>query len=228
MSPFVSEVIPANGTIGGAAEAWIDASGEDLFATTAVALQMPMFEFLATRPALTLPVWATAEADRFLQRFTASSFVGVCFAGDDPETLRQFQPRILEAIGMALGSPDAMALNFFTTRYSFAHRPEADRARLEEASTQAGAFLTGLSTLDARIVPCADLPIELVAALLARCRYFVGGDNGIKHVAWALDIPRTFFVKARPLRLEIMRWMPDVHRMLTFDCPDAQLRRHLL
>ena len=89
-------------------------------------------------------------------------------------------------------------MNFFTTK------------------AQSHESLASLPALDSRIVPCADLPIEVVASLLTRCRYFVGGDNGIKHLAWALDIPRTFFIKAPPPRLDILRWMPDVHRMLQF------------
>jgi ADP-heptose:LPS heptosyltransferase len=111
----------------------------------------------------------------------ASSFVGVCFSGDEPETLRREATR--------LASFESGALNF------------ADYT---------------------------DLPIEVIAALLSRCRYFVGGDNGIKHLAWALDIPRTFFVKERPPRLDVLRWMPDVHRLLTFDCGEHRLRRHLV
>jgi hypothetical protein len=201
------------------ASGFLDATGDDLFTKAAADLRMPLFELLAVRPVLTLPAWATDEADRFLARFTASSFVGVCFAGSEPETLRSFQSRIVDAIGLALGAPHAVALNFFTTGYAFPHRPAADRARLEHDARESSPLLAGLSRLDARVVPCADLPIELVAALLRRCRYFVGSDNGIKHLAWVLDIPRTFFVTARPHRLDVMRWMPDVHRMLPFDCP---------
>jgi hypothetical protein len=202
LSPFATEIIPACPTPP-PSDTFIDASGDDLFTNAAVTLRLPIFEFLAARPVLKLPEWATVEAERFLNRFNASSFVGACFATDDPETLMPFQSRILHAINVALGSPDAdaMALNFFTTKS--AHFSEG---------------LQGLSHLDSRIVPCADLPIELVAALLSRCTYFVGGDNGIKHLAWALDIPLTFFVKERPTRLDILRWMPDVHRMRLFDC----------
>jgi ADP-heptose:LPS heptosyltransferase len=225
LSPFAAEVIPVHSTP--PPDDFIDACGDDLFTKAAIALRMPLFEFLAVRPALRLPEWATVEAERLLHRFQASSFVGVCFATDEPETLMHFQSRIMDAIGMALGSPDAVALTFFTTSYSFAHRAASEQARCEAAAKQSGQFVAELSKLDARIVPCADLPIELVAALLRRCRYFVGGDNAIKHLAWALDIPRTFFVKERPRRLDILRWMPDVHRMLQFDCPDERLRLHL-
>lgn len=199
LSPFVSKVIttaPADGVT-----ITIDASGDDLFAKAAIALRMPLFEFLAARPVLQMPDWAVAEADRILYelraRRDASSFVGVCFASEDAETLTRFQPRILDAIRSTL-EPSDIALNFFTTQ-----------AESHES-------LASLFALDSRIVPCADLPIEVVASLLVRCRYFVGGDNGIKQFAWALDIPRTFFVKAPPPRLDVLRWMPDVHRMLQF------------
>lgn len=203
LSPFVSKVIttaPADGVT-------IDASGDDVFAKAAIALRMPLFEFLAARPVLQMPDWAVAEADRILGelrvRRDASSFVGICFASEDTETLTRFQPRILDAIRSALAKESAVgaetiALNFFTTQ------------------AQSHESLASLSALDSRIVPCADLPIGVVASLLERCRYFVGGDNGIKHLAWALDIPRTFFVKDPPPRLDILRWMPDVHRMRQF------------
>jgi hypothetical protein len=205
LSPFVSKVIataPADGVT-----ITIDASGDDLFAKAAIALRMPLFEFLAVRPMLQMPEWAVADADRILHdlrvRRDASSFVGVCFASEEAETLTRFQPRILGAIRSALDAEPAVgaeviALNFFMTQ------------------AQSHESLAGLSALDSRIVPCADLPIEVVASLLTRCRYFVGGDNGIKQLAWALDVPRTFFVKAAPPRLDILRWMPDVHRMLQF------------
>jgi hypothetical protein len=209
LSPFAAEVLPARSCASESeCEACIDARGDDLFTTTAAALRMPIFEFLAVRPALTLPEWAVVEADRLLRRLKASSFIGVCFATDDPETLTRFHSRIVDAIRIALSlggdDADAIALNFFTTTPA--------------------QFSETLTNLDPRIVPCADLPIEVVAALLTRCRAFLGTDNGIKHLAWALDIPRTFFVKERPKVLEALRWMPDVHRMLTFDCSDERLR----
>jgi len=203
LSPFVSKVIttaPADGVT-----ITIDASGDDLFAKAAIALRMPLFEFLAVRPVLQMPEWAVADADRILHELrvsrnaSSSSFVGVCFASEDAETLTRFQPRILDAISNALDAQaTSIAFNFLTTQ------------------AQSHESLASLSALDSRIVPCADLPIEVVASLLTRCRYFVGGDNGIKQLAWALDIPRTFFVKAPPPRLDILRWMPDVHRMLQF------------
>jgi hypothetical protein len=206
LSPFASEIISARSCeCESEAElefdSCIDASGDDLFTSTAIALHMPIFEFLAIRPTLTLPDWAIAEAERFLQRLKVSSFIGVCFAMDEPDVLKQFHARIVEAIEMALslGSPETIALNFVT-------------------STQPTQFA------NPRIVPYADLPIEVVAALLTRCGAFIGADNGIKHLAWALDVPRTFFVKERPKLLDALRRMPDVHRMLTFDCPDDRLR----
>jgi Glycosyltransferase family 9 (heptosyltransferase) len=219
LSPFAADVIPVSSAPSETSIDVIDASGDDMWTNAAIALRVPVFELLAIRPVLQIPRWATVEAACFLDRLRArapasasasasvTNLVAVCFAADEPETLRQFQPRIMDAIDLALGAPDAIALNFFTTTTA-----------TTTTTTPARHLLETLSTLDARIVPCADLPIEVVAALLRRCSAFVGGDNGLKHLAWALDVPRTFFVKERPKRPDILRWMPDVHCMRSFDC----------
>ena len=66
-----------------------------------------------------------------------------------------------------------------------------------------------------------------MAALINRCRYFVGLDNGIKHLAWALGVPLTLLYPMYPSTDNIVRWLPDIHRMLLFDCSDDDLEMHL-
>jgi ADP-heptose:LPS heptosyltransferase len=67
----------------------------------------------------------------------------------------------------------------------------------------------------------------MVAALIKRCRYFVGLDNGIKHLAWALGVPLTCLYPIYPSTEHIVRWLPDIHRMLLFDCREEDLAAHL-
>ena len=69
--------------------------------------------------------------------------------------------------------------------------------------------------------------ISLVAGLLAKCRYFIGVDNGIKHLAWALNVPHTVFLPHPPGARFILRWMPDFDRSLLLGCTKAELARHV-
>ena len=71
-----------------------------------------------------------------------------------------------------------------------------------------------------RIIPVVDQPIALVAALLHLSRYFIGVDNGIKHLARALDKPHSLIAPSPPdlsrpeACLLVPHWVPDFHRML--------------
>jgi hypothetical protein len=246
LSPFVKRVIPLrsspppNQPIGRleyvlgpelarmmTADLYIDACGDDMLTQASVLLQLPIFTILRSRPVLTIPDDVAAEAEAFLKHYPSSLCVGVCFAVDDPDILQQHKGRIVSLLRLLLGRADVLVLNFFATQGTFLHWPEPERTRRARGIRNVAAPLAGLSALSARILPCADLRIELVAALLARCGYFIGVDNGIKHLAWALDVPHTFFVTQRPTLSDTLRWMPDAHRMLRFDCSDELIETTL-
>jgi hypothetical protein len=212
------------------ADVFIDACGEQFFANASIRLDVPILTMLADRPDLIVPdrvqreaaCWCAAHAGRGDSRFVAMNL-----DKHDGETLHRHAPLIRRILDAALDDPRVVVLNLFTSVYDFAHWPEADRARRCRASIEAAAFLQDLGTFSDRIIACVDLPLTLVAGLLARSRYFIGVDNGIKHLAWALDVPRTFLHPTKPDILRVIRWMPDLHRLLRFDCHEAALDRHL-
>ena len=73
-----------------------------------------------------------------------------------------------------------------------------------------------------------DFPISVVAALIKKCSYFIGVDNGIKHLAWALGITHTFFTPDVSKDYHyVLRWIPDYHRHLLFNYAKKDFLRHL-
>ena len=81
--------------------------------------------------------------------------------------------------------------------------------------------------VDKRVIPIVDSPIAVVAALIKRCKYYIGVDNGLKHLAWALGIPHSFFISDTPSVPFVMRYMPDFHRSLLFNCAKDDFLIHL-
>jgi ADP-heptose:LPS heptosyltransferase len=120
-----------------------------------------------------------------------------------------------------------LVLNIFASSYDLAHWPEPERTRKRQQTIDEARVIRALCSRSDRIVPCVDLPLSTVAALLRRCRYFLGVDNGIKHVAWALGVPHTMIVPSRVPLPRLLRWMPDVHRALPSDCTAAAFERHI-
>jgi len=73
-----------------------------------------------------------------------------------------------------------------------------------------------------------DEGISVVAAILKACKYFVGVDNGVKHLAWALGIPRTYITPYRMLTTQwILRYAPDYHRFLQVGDAVTIIQRHI-
>jgi hypothetical protein len=246
MSPLVARVVPVYAEPKGhnvvgrlenirsqdlalmlATDLFIDAWGGDMFITAAAALQVPVFDIFAARPVFKVPNEDERCAARLLGDFAGASFVGMNLSKYGAGILKRHERSIVRLLHGILEHPKVIVLNMFTSSYEFAHWPEPQRTLRRQYSIEEVSVVRSLSTISDRVVPCADLPLCTVAALLKRCSYFVGVDNGVKHLAWALDVPHTFFVPERPRVLGTLRWIPDVHRMLFLDCSDDLLDAHI-
>lgn len=213
-----------------AADVFIDAAGAQFFAPASVLLDVPIFDIFAHRPELTIPADASREAERLLAAHRQSgqtAFVSMNLQKHGVDGLELFAPRLTQILESLLDDPRVVILNLFTSSYDFAHWPDEDRVARRRAAREAALFLGRLSHLSDRIIACADLPLPVVAAILTRTCYFLGLDNGIKHLAWALGVPHTLLHPIAPDFPRIARWMPDLHRMLRLDDDEAALGRHL-
>jgi hypothetical protein len=247
MSPLVSEVLPVYqsappqrlDTIGKlvnlrpqdlarmkAADVFIDAAGEQVFSAAPI-LDVPLFELLADRPKLAVPSEDHERTTRLLEPYGDAVFVGLNLAKYGAEVLSRYETRIMRVLDHMLLNPNVVVLNIFTSSYDYPHWPEPERTRRRERSRTDHDFLVRLAAQSDRVVSCVDLPLVTIAAILQRCAYFVGLDNGIKHLAWALGVPHSFFHPAPPDMLQAARWMPDLNRILLFDSKESTLVRHL-
>jgi hypothetical protein len=209
-------------------EQFIDTYGPLFFAGAAIALDVPVFSILAQRTELNIPSDAEADARRLLARYGDARFVGLNLTKHGVQVLRQHESLVRRVLQHLLDDSRVIVLNFMTSSYDFSHWPPADRISRRQRSIAESAHLVRLCHgISHRIVPCVDVPLLTVAALLAHCRYFIGVDNGIKHMAWALDVPHTFLHTTKPDILYAARWIPDLHRILLFDCSPRALSRHL-
>jgi hypothetical protein len=246
MSPFVGKVVPvyaspANRDVVGelqnirpsdlalmfSAQMFIDAWGGDMFTKAASALQVPVFDILGCRSVLSISANAAAEANRLLATYDGGIFVGLNLLKYGADMLRRHEARVVRLLEAVLARPNVIVLNMCTSSYRFPHWPEPERTVRYERSKEEFRYVESLCTMSSRIVPCLDMPVAIIAALLKRCRYFIGVDNGLKHLAWALNVPRTFFSAQVPRVLGTLRWMPDVHRLLLFESPDWVLDGHI-
>ena len=136
--------------------------------------------------------------------------------------------RVIDAfVDGFLGRQGTVILNFLTAGYDFRHWSEPLRTERRRTAADEFAYLREYRQGDTRIVHCVDLPIPTVAALLKRCRYFLGVDNGIKHLAWACGVPHTCLFPYTPDLRHVLRWMPDVNRLLLASCDTKELTRHV-
>jgi hypothetical protein len=209
------------------ADVFIDTYGQQFLASAAVRLDVPLFEMLARRPQLRVSPEAAEAADRLLAGHHGARFVGLNLSKYNPDLLRRHEPTLLRLVRGLLERPDVVILNLFVSSYEFSHWPAAERSQRQQTLLETAAYLRGFGAISDRLVPIVDLPLPQIAALLARCRYFIGLDNGIKHLAWALDVPHTLWHPTRPDSLHALRWMPDLNRILLFDCKEHALQRHM-
>jgi ADP-heptose:LPS heptosyltransferase len=205
----------------------IDAWGGTLFVDAAEQLNVPVFDILSSRPQLSISAEADRAALEFLGDARDAPLIGLNLSKYDYALLSEYSDLIAAVLHGLLEQPEVIILNFFTSTYDFAHWQEPRRSERQRVAERGGRFLASLSRISERIRPCSDLPLPIVAALIKRCRYFVGLDNGIKHLAWALGVPLTCLYPIYPSTEHIVRWLPDIHRMLLFDCSEDDLAAHL-
>lgn len=212
-----------------AADQVFDTCGSSLFAAASIALDVPIFDILAHRPTLMTMLSATQDAARCLPQGMRGDalFVGLNLSKYGNGIRGCYRTRIAPFLRALLSDERVIILNLFTSTYDYPRWPEPLRAQRRAAAIEDALFHLELAQLSDRVIPCVDLPIATVAALLERCRYFIGVDNGIKHLAWALGIPHTFFHPDKPELAYVLRWIPDLHRMLLFDSSDAALEDHV-
>lgn len=226
-SRTIDAIAPADREAMFTSDVVIDAWGGTLFVDAAEQLNVPVFDILSSRPELSIAPDAERAALEFLGDDRDVPLIGLNLSKYDHTLLAEYSELIATLLHGLLEQPDVIILNFFTKTYDFAHWQEPKRTERREIAERGGRFLASLSRLSERIRPCADLPLPIVAALIKRCRYFVGLDNGIKHLAWALGVPLTCLYPLYPSPVHIMRWLPDIHRMLLFDCREEDLAAHL-
>jgi hypothetical protein len=249
MSPLVSEVVPVyqsdpKGLGPGAgrletlrpqdlkriyaAECVIDAWVPGMLVDASAAVDVPIFEMLGSRPELEVSLQAREDAARLQSPHGDAIFIGLNLTKYGRPFLETHGRAVLDLLRRILDChPRAVILNIFPSCYRYDNWPEPQRTLRRNQSVEEAEYLCNLSTVDSRIIPCVDLPLISVAALLMRCKYFIGVDNGIKHLAWALQVPLTIFHPARPILRYVLHWMPDVHRMLLFDASDEAVRMHV-
>jgi len=206
----------------------IDTYGELMFVPASQALGIPIFTLLAEHPRIKIPTLAFATASRVLPGLAGRVLIGVNFQKYGIGVLRMYQHVIEGFIRELLTlSRNVVILNFWQTAATFSHWPEpAATIRCEQARQEAE-FARELCELDPRIIPCCDAHIHTVAALLSQCRYFIGVDNGVKHLAWALNIPHTVLFPHSLNMRHVLRWLPDLHRVLPCNCTKDEFRSHV-
>jgi hypothetical protein len=204
---------------------FIDAWSANLFIAESRALGYPLFEILRSRPELNPPSVAELQAGEIVRPYANRPLVAINFIKAGGEYLAQHfsAPGHLLADALMAG---AVILNFISTKTSFSHWPrDARELREAQAMVEARVFAK-LPEADRNIVNVVNVPISCVTALLKRCCYFIGVNNGIKHIAWALNLPLTCLVPSLPDGVSILRWMPDFHRALEFDASEEAVKGH--
>ena len=209
------------------ADLFLDAWGHGYFLAESCWLGVPFYEILASRPRLAIPKAARQDAARLLARWPEGRFLIINLTKHGASWLNRALGVLRPMLEDLLADPRVIVLAPVATRFSFAHWPEAERAHRERAVAAGLGGTRALAEWHQRIVMLPDLPIAVVAALIERAGYFVGVDNGIKHLAWALDVPRTVLMAAAPDSHFALRWCPDLHRVLLLGADTGMLEIHL-
>jgi hypothetical protein len=209
------------------ADVFLDAWGAEFFIGASQTLGVPFYEILARRPEIAVPRSARLQAQRLLSSWKGVRFVGLNLAKYGAECLKVGAGLFQYFLGQLLGDTAVVILNIYATHFDFLHWPQAEAEIRERVVRDEAVMLEGIDKWHDRIVPIRDQSIATVAAVLEYCSYFVGVDNGIKHLAWALDVPRTIFYPEMPNSSFIMRWVPDAYRVLLLHAPAAQLDTHI-
>lgn len=244
MSPLVSRVVPVFRRAQGramtsqelelirhehlaamlSADMFLDMAGSLMCVNASRMLDVSPIDILAHRPQLTVDAAAVHRAAQILAPYGPRAFVGISLASYGDASLGTYRLMLRSVIDGLLAIPGVIILNMFMSSYDFPHLGER-RTRRRQMVADDCAVLNELSDISDRIIKCVDMPLETIAALLCHCQYFIGVDNGIKHLAWALEIPLSFF-STPPGNYRILRWMPDYNRLLPFACSQTELTRH--
>ncbi|MGE0260042.1 MAG: glycosyltransferase family 9 protein [Alphaproteobacteria bacterium] len=200
-----------------AADLFIDTWSNDFFLAESCWLGVPVYDILASRPHLTLPEAAHQEAAQLLTRWPEARFLIINLTKYGPNWLNQALGVLRPMLEELLADPRVVILAPVATRFSFDHWPAAERAWREKAIVAELGCIRSMGDWHERIAILPDLPIAVIAALLKRASYFIGVDNGIKHLAWALDVPRTVLMPTMPDAHFAMCYCPDLHRLLLLD-----------
>lgn len=251
MSPFLTEVIcvhkkknaiKSNGLPGwgclvdvqnkylkmmNSADVFFDAWGGTYFLEQSKMLDVPIHEILNCRSELIIPATCRIKASKILEQHKDCIFVGLNVTRYGLKFLRE-NKMVKEFIKQLLINTKVIILNFYASDYKFSYWPKTLRMEREKKEKEESSEIGKLWNIDSRVIPLVDYPIAEVAALLQKCKYFIGIDNGIKHLAWALGVPLTYFTPWVPPPIWTLRWFPDYHKHLLFNCSKKDLLRHLL
>lgn len=208
---------------------FFDGFTESLYIRESQRLNVSSLDVMSCRPELEPRLRAHKRADQLLSSLTPCTLVGLNMAKYGPDLLRACLPVLSSLINAALAVKNVQIVNFVASSPRFEHWPEPERTRREQhAGAEASIIGAFAQEHHGRMTTVVNESISVVAALLQRCRYFIGVDNGIKHVAWALGVPHSFVVPHRMLSTQwILRYAPDFHRMLQVGCSDGEIRTHV-
>jgi Glycosyltransferase family 9 (heptosyltransferase) len=196
-------------------DGWIGKWGSGLYFDQSKLLNVPYYIILAARPQLNIPPEAKYSAMKLLNDSTEMKYIAINFTKYGSEFIRAITPYLREFLLSLLEDPRVYVLNIFSRTFDFPHWPEPNRSERRARLVEESDFIAKLCEWSDRILPVVDEGIPTIAALVRRCSYFIGVDNGIKHLAWALDVPITFLCLGNPDREFILRWVPDLNNLLT-------------
>jgi hypothetical protein len=211
------------------ADVFFDAALWSFFVPQSKVLGVPFYDILASRPELRIPQNARSQARDLLGEPEGLKYIGLNLSKYGAQFIHNQRSALRAFLRSLMTGPATRVLNIFSRSTDFPHWPEPERSQRRKISREESEVISELSSWDERIIPIVDQPIAVVAALLEMCRYFVGVDNGIKHLAWALGISHTLILPHvsdfnRPENVHeitfVLHWIPDFDRTLALNCAD--------
>jgi hypothetical protein len=196
-------------------EHFFDAHTNLLFLEECRRLNVPHFEVLASRPELIIPPECVSKARALVRSLPCKRYVALNIMKYGPAAVRSHLALIHVFLSEILKDPDIGVLHFYVSSYDFPHAPEPSRTYRRQTCALEAAELQGLADgYPDRVFSFVDQRVALMGALLKECSYFVGVDNGVKHLAWALGIPRTWLSAGKLWKDFVLRWAPDYYCMM--------------
>ena len=193
--------------------------------THARRLNMPFYEIFASIPELQISHRAVARASEIIPFHKSHRIVAINFQKGGPNELMARNDALRSILSMLLQDSRLYVANIFTADNDFPHLFEPLRVERCAKEREAALILERLGEVSDRVVAVKGQDISTIAAVLRGSDYFLGVDNGIKHLAWSLGVEHSFFAVKQPQRASIMRWIPDYHRLIVPDGSSGQLLR---